>query len=190
MAINLRLRYIKSIHSSKQIILEDHTGIDAGDGSNGGYGLSAQAANLSKLEADQEIDGWDFLVTRPDGSTINLDSEIDDIQFDNVNQIIQISITDTQELQDGLWTFKMDVNEDGGQLDTVTVEQYIVNLDSIKTSINTKVAKELDFCNLPSCGCNKGLLTLWSYYRALEAALEEENSVQIDFLLIEIKKLL
>jgi len=185
MAINLRARYLQTNFSSKTIYIEDFTGIDSGDGSNGGYGLSAQATNESKLESDQEIDGWTLTNTRPDGTTFT--TSIDTLQFNNVRSVIQIPIIDTQTvLQNGLWSFKLDVNEESGILYTVTITQYIYNIDAIELIINRKFATEVDFCKSLDCACNNSLATLFAMYRALKAAIEEQNTVQANYLSAQI----
>lgn len=184
MAINLQLAYAETNFSNKTITVKDITGIDASDGSNGGYGLGAAATNPSKLIADAEIDGWDMLTTRPDASTFV--TTINSLQFDNLNTVIYFDLTDTLDLANGLWTFKMDVNESGGELDTVTITQYIYNLDAVELAINTKYAQEVDFCKSLDCACNKDLAALFTYYRALLAAVEEQNTVQADYLSTQI----
>ena len=182
MAIDLKLRYLQTNFNTDTIYLEDFTGIYDASTNLTGYGRGAADPNPSKLAADAEIDGWDLLITRPDATTFNIDAQIDTLQFDVIQEVIQIPITDSQDIINGLWTFKMDVNESGGELDTVTTTQYIYNTSATEALIYAKFASEVDFCEYPDCACNKSLLTLWTYWMALKSAIEEQNTVQADYL--------
>lgn len=188
MAIDLRLRYLQTNFTDKIIYLEDFTGINSGaDTTVGGYGLTAQSDNPSKLEADQEINSWTLTVTRPDTTTFVV--PINNLQFDNLQEVIQIPIVESQAtLQSGLWTFKLDINEDSGILDTITITQYIYDIEELRKKINSKFIEKVDYCKI-NCECNKGLITLWSYYKALEAAIEQENNIQIEYLITQINLL-
>ena len=190
MAINLKLRYLQTNYGTNTIYLEDFTGVYNASTNVTGYGNSTADPNPSKDVADGEINSWDLLVTRPDGNSFSLTTaNLEGLNSAKFFEVVQIPITDSETLLDGEWTFKYQLNEDGGLLDSITFTQYIVNLAAIENSINAKIAADIDFCDFPSCGCNKNLLTLWSYYRALKAAIDEQNGPQVTYLLAEINKL-
>ena len=187
MAFNLRARYLQTNFSIDTIYLEDYTGLYNVVTNLTGYGNSTSDPNPSKILADQEIDGWELLVTRPDATTFSLTrTTLDGINASTFLEVVQIPITDTQDLINGEWTFKYDVNESDGELDTVTITQYIYNIDAIELIINRKFATEVDFCKSLDCACNNSLATLFAMYRALKAAIEEQNTVQANYLSAQI----
>ena len=183
MAIDLKLRYLQTNFNTDTIYIEDFTGLYNATTNTTGYGNTTADPNPSKLAADAEIDGWELTITRPDATNLAFaDATIDALEFDVMNEVIQIPITDTQDIINGLWTFKLDVNESGGELDTVTMTQYIYNTAPVEALINAKFATDVDFCKSLDYSCNTSLASLWSYYRALLAAIEEQNTTQADYL--------
>lgn len=188
MAINIQAEFVSLNFTSNRIIIKDITGIDSSDGTNGGYGLSDQATNLSKVQLDEELAGWLLTVTRPDNTVFVV--PINTLQFDVFESEIELYIDDTQDLINGLWSFKLDVNEANGILDTVIITKYIYNINALEIKINSNFATTVEFESPLSKTCNKNILSLFSYFAALKAAIDEENTISADYISAQINKLL
>mgnify|MGYP003654539259 CR=1 FL=1 len=135
MAINIQAEFVSLNFTSNRIIIKDITGIDSSDGTNGGYGLSDQATNLSKVQLDEEL-------------------------------------------------------EANGILDTVIITKYIYNINALEIKINSNFATTVEFESPLSKTCNKNILSLFSYFAALKAAIDEENTISADYISAQINKLL
>lgn len=197
MAVDLKLRYLQTNFTAKQIILEDFTGMYDANTNTTGYGRGTADPNLHKDSSDLDSDpsdavnGWDLVITRPDGTEVTYNSSsLDDLQYDNFNEVIQIAFTDTQDIINGEWTFAYSIDEESGVADTETITQYIYNTDTIDRAINAAFAAQVDFCDYPDCECNTSLVTLWTYYIALKAAIQEQNTTQADYLSAQITSIL
>lgn len=191
MAIDLKLRYLQTNFGTKTIYLEDFTGIYEANDNPGGY----NSPNPSRDLADQDLTSWQLIVVRPDGtnwqwpnespSLTNVNEDfINALEDASPNEVLQIPIIETEDsIQNGEWTFTLNAGETGdADAFTTTITQYIYNLKPLEDLIFAKFASEVDFCEYPDCACNKSLLVIWTYYMALKSAIEEQNTVQADYL--------
>ena len=191
MAIELKARYLQTNFATKTIYIEDITGLYNAISNTTGYGNSTADPNPSKDVADAEINSWDLLITRPDGTSFSLTTaNLEGLNSAKFFEVVQIPITDSETLLDGEWTFKYEVNENGGLLDSITFTQYIYNIDELETKINTNFANAVEFDSPLEKSCNENLLSLFSYFSALKAAIAEENTVSADYISAQINKLL
>lgn len=197
MAVDLQLTYDTVDFNVNTIYLNDVTGMYDATTNPTGYGRGTADPNLHKDSADLALDpsdaiaGWDLVITRPDATQFTYPSaSLDALQYDNLAEIIPIAVADSQDLINGLWTFTFSIDEESGLADTEILTQYIYNLEEVETALFAKFASEVDFCNYPDCDCNKSLLSLWTMYVALKSAIQEQNTVEADYLSAAILKII
>jgi len=196
MALDLKLKFIDVDFDNQTYVLQDFTGMESSSNP-GGYGwgtwqgLSPVSVNPSKVNVDVEITDFEIKITKPDSTISTID--INSLEYITATQvpipsIVNISIDNGAKIENGLYTFELIVKDGVTELASVSITKYLYDLEELKRKINSKFIEKVDFCKI-DCECNKGLITLWSYYKALEAAIEQENNIQIAYLSEQIELL-
>lgn len=195
MALELDISYNTADFNTNTIYINDITGLYSATNL-GGYGRDSGDANSHKDSSDvggDPISTWRIIVTRPDATNLVISpSVINTAQYDVIQEIVQLALIDSQDIINGTWTFVLEADGTLGPTTYTsnTLTQYIYNIGTIESQIFAKFATEVDFCEYPKCACNKELMTLWTYYMALKAAIEEQNTAQADYLVTVITTLL
>lgn len=206
MALELKLSLVSVDYNQNTFHIQNTTGFYS-TLNPGGYG----SPNYPNEPSDNNymdpgvygngLDQFLLTVTRPDGTTFTKDvTAISQLSGQIAsNDYVNYPVTDSVDIVNGVYTFKLVTYRYQGKINSLPIlreylstelEVQTFDLSAIELAINTKFAIDLDFCNFPDSACNKSLLVLWSYYRALKAAVEEQNSVKANYLSTQILKII
>lgn len=197
MALELKLELKEIDFINNKFIITDKTGLESPTNP-GGYGFLPYSTNLSKVKSDNEI--WYFAagVSKDGNILVSADHRyINDLEFitpqtNFLFENIDIALQLNNDIENGLYNFFLIVEPFtyGDPIIEIAFEHYVFNTKELEDKINAEFAKRLDFCSNNTCECNKSLLTLWSYYRALCAALEIQNIPMVEYLSEQINKII
>ena len=193
MALELKLELKEVDFINNKFIITDKTGLESLSNP-GGYGFVPISTNLSKVKSDNEIASFTAGVSKNSNTLVseNIDhlefiSPPTNFLFENIDIALQLN----NDIENGFYNFFLIIEPYGGGSDIeIAFEHYVFNTKELEDKINLEFAKRLDFCNNNTCECNKSLLTLWSYYRALCAALEIQNIPMVEYLSEQINKII
>ena len=188
MALELKIK-VTLDRDNKRFILTETTGNYSATNP-GGWG----SPNISRSTIESAI----FYVTFPDGTVESINA-LTFIKGGEINKII--SSLKTDKFVDGKYKFKLTTEytmtlpgPPGDPIVTEIVknkaEYDILSLIDIFKLPYKFIVDKIDISKFPDCECNKNILTLWAYLKALESSYAIENTVQSEFLYNAISELI